>query len=857
MKMKFKLQIRGKDLSDLSSEQMLDLFWVETARARILFGMPDDLYSVNFMVDEMLAVLSIHQPVSDPNESDSLNEVIKGLQIIQNNKNWIEENYPLSCVKNSTLHGYYGKYPHYCVYFHSPKNDQISAPWRCIVATFLPLLVELEIKRNKKNPNSQPKLDIKYDDRKKYFSYRQEKLCRGIRQVSLPSRSSNFEIIKRLPLTAVTLKRWLKEFDLVCKDLGLSFSQEFAAEPFPLIKSVLVEKLNDWPYIFKHSGGRKDGAIGKKNIQVVQDGAKSSKFVENTVDESGDKHTIRHYVSRDIDDDIRDESIDPYLKSDRLRVESSMTLDSDRSLDYYLTQRNISISQNSKFMAQAIERENQKLPISAATLTGKEIGLFLNAIQDIKSQYWEDIPVNRRAEVSVWCALRFFLSREPGDLVAYCFQKGARKPALSSVHILNNYITLNAGTPSHKAPADKGQTVKVVSYLRLRMPSLLVSLIQKLDNSKSKLFHSDHEGEFKSLLFEINKRHFTELSAHKIGLAMSSYISQIAPVDQVMGTYFKGQSPDSHIPSIYSALPVLIIQLAFNQACVHFQEISDVEILNRAEANLSVMDANIDEHVGSLHVPTINHMKETVHQLHALLHQCRQPGASFLQIHNIFTAYCVFYYQATCGARTMGNIFPSLTDIDWETGVAYMSSKDTDQYQHSNLIWLHPQLLDQFKKYRAHVQHMRQFLAPQNVQTVQALDRVVSTPEFTSGFKVSRKADLALLADRAPLFFFLEPGTFRRYPVSPTLLAQYLGAEWNLRAVSLRHFVRTQLMEHCLGGEAIGALLGHADRGQSPWASLSSMPPSVWRKELGEAMESVMKRIDLEPITSPLIRTAE
>ena len=181
-----------------------------------------------------------------------------------------------------------------------------------------------------------------------------------------------------------------------------------------------------------------------------------------------------------------------------------------------------------------------------------------------------------------------------------------------------------------------------------------------------------------------------------------------------------------------------------------------------------------------------------------------------------------------------------------------MSSKDSDQYQHANFIWIHPDLLEQFKKYAVHVQNLRQYLAPMNIDSVRRLDIAFELPEFTRRASLSRAKDLELLQRHPPLFFFLSPQTGTMLKVTSKLLTQYLGQDWELRAVALRHFVRSQLLSCGIGGEVIGALMGHADRGQHAWDDLSSMPPIAWRRQLHAALSTIIQSIGLQSLDSPL-----
>jgi len=829
----------------------------EIGLAADYFGMPDDLIWLNALAPEMLAVLDFQKPNVDIRERESLEKIIDGLQIVSKITNWNATNFPWVKTGRLSLHNYYGRFPHYCIYLKVPTNTEILNQWRAMVATLLPMLYELDHYRRAPLPANiisslnATSSNIPAYKTPLYMAARHEMVCLCLRNLARPDSHALLNLMTELPPHAMSIERWAQKLE----DTGFKLNSTGPLKDMSYLQYVVQDKLENWTLKRgQHGGGNPDAPRRGRQLRRPLDGPLKAASPVEFEDAFGGVHRLRHYFPRQSAEEVRDEKFDRNLKADQPQVVSTLTLDTDRSLEYFLKNRAIRASINAKYCLQAIERFNQHLPLGPLTLSGYEVSCFLRCLSNIDSIEWKDIPKEVRLEVAVWSALRYFLSRGPEEIVKFRFVREFMPTVLQDARINSDSVVLRSTPPEHNPPKQLGHTVKVESLFILRLPQLVRSLLKALKPRREKLFSSNHEAHFHALITAINKHHFLEITPRKLEFAMAEQISQMAPADWVIGNYFKGASPSTHIPSIYSAVPVSRIQSGFDQACQYFQNESGVSIIEVANHSFPSLQRAEDAHLGSLHVPTLAHMKKTVGTMVTELQRLTGlPGVHWSHLHNLYTAYCVLYYMATCGARVMGEIFPTITDIDWYTGVAFMSSKDSDTYQHANLIWLHPRLIEQFKKYCEHLHHLPLYLSTMDLASVRRIANVWHQPNMTARPGLSRARDLEGLSESAPMFFFISEETGKLQTISPTLLARYLGSDWELRAASLRHFVRSELMVHGLSGEVIGALLGHADRGQQPWADLSSMPPIAWRHQLAAVMQTVMETIGLQVIPSPFL----
>jgi hypothetical protein len=181
-----------------------------------------------------------------------------------------------------------------------------------------------------------------------------------------------------------------------------------------------------------------------------------------------------------------------------------------------------------------------------------------------------------------------------------------------------------------------------------------------------------------------------------------------------------------------------------------------------------------------------------------------------------------------------------------------VSDKDNDAYFHARLVWLCPELLDQFKKYQKHLGQLRYVLS---IHAGAALDQLKLTDapvRLSTAHSANRAADQSALKDSAPFLFFLDERTHVVCAMNPTWLCTYVSEDWELRLVSLRHFIRSNLIEAGCSGEVINALMGHHMRGESPWGPYSSLHPAVWRRNVNAALTPIVQGLGLEALDGPL-----
>jgi hypothetical protein len=564
------------------------------------------------------------------------------------------------------------------------------------------------------------------------------------------------------------------------------------------------------------------------------------------------------YFRRPSRKEVIAEKFDPGLQADAKPDESTLQLRPGKVLQYHYQQRREQVAQNSRYAAQAIELENQALPITLATLSRFEVACFLIAIRRLRGPEWSDIPGPDRALVAVWAGCRFFFSRPAEALQDMRVATDANDTALPCWNAKTGTVSLSTLPPKHKAPPAGSNAIDVGERIVLEVPRILSVVLKRLKIPKDRLFgkrHEELEKHFGTLLNAINRGRKTALSPARLQRVIAERMNLLAPADGVIGCYFRGQPPNGHIPAVYSAVPVARIQQLYVQAWSAFDRRATSVYSEIDEPQLPGLIQLDAQFVGSRHVPRTEFVKDTIADLIGRIRKLSKvPGPGVIELHNMYTVYVSLFLLVTSGMRSLSTVLPGSVDVDWKTGLCLASDKDNSRYTEARLVYLLPMVLKQLSCYREHIQRMRKYLALWNPKVLDQLDFVFASKDLSTHNTPQRDKDLVVLQNGAPLVFMLSSRGAQVLPVRESQLREALGEDWDLRVGAIRHFVRTQLLWAGCAGEAIDALLGHWTRGAEPWGKFSTLPPAHWRQQIEDALYPLVEQLGLCILPSPLQR---
>ncbi len=824
-----------------------------------ILRVPDDLMGFLPVARRLEPVLASLLTIVDEDQRQLLSDVLDSLGRVLEYPELI-----LSCFPEASgggrkiLKGYYSSHPHYCLFWHACASPELEKQYDALVVSLFVVQMRLDRDREFPAPPSDP-------------AYMVGLSLRQLTDLPDPSASA---FLFNLPLRPLQPQALLIHFDAQLTRLGLK-----PQVTGPMRNIGYVHRALQWfeTGVWEVKGHEQTGKAGTHRAarHGATEHAQPSRSIPRVLTAADDVSGIA--VTEFVDDDRRVRSNDKDLEfsppADAARRGVLVTVppraaSASNRADRRGLARNIA-----RYTAQAIALGNQNLPVTHATLSGHELKLLLTLIDDLGGQGWEEVAEADRAAVAAWAASRLFLCR-PADATSQlrvvrsgkAANENELDPGRSPTHItwipVRGLVWLPVESPRHVAPVCQGEpamrTLPIVKSFAVSIPSLLDRALSRLEPVGHKLFQRDYETEFGQVLSAINLARGTALNPERVGRMIARFLAQLGGKDRVYELYFRGMPPNQHNPCVYSAVSVRQLQKLHTEACVRMYRLAGRPdlVTERVAAQANVL-ADEETFVGSMHVPTRASVRSTVRvAIDTVRRLASATHSSFAEQHNAYTTYLAFFLLATTGLRAVSSLLPARFDVDGATGLCFVSDKDNDAYEQARIVWLHPTLLRQLDEYRTHVTRLRQYLALTSPQGISQLDGQRRTPPLSRHASPDRTDDLVLLdKEGMPSLFLLAAEGGQLTPTFPAELQSLLGDTWQLRLGALRHFVRTELLRLAIPGEAINAALGHGERGEAPWGSLSSLPPIPWRRRLGTAFVQIIEDAGFEVLSSPLLRS--
>lgn len=805
---------------------------------------PQDLAELRVVAEEFAYVLKLYRPLSKPSETAKLARLE---QIIDE---LVTGNIPLEKhivsarqdKNRKTMMPHYWAHPHYCVYWHPYKGGKLEPQYRALLASFLPVQVKLQSAK-KQDPEK--------------FANVAYLVGLHLRQLTEPNPAQE-ELLSKLSDEAKPPAELLQRLEEVYYPFKNMATVSDKLKSFGYLHRVLRWfETGVWEHKFALSRRSSPSRESPRHGNRRSSSAIETTRISTHAQETGSSLIVRSFYSEHDDlSEMHEKDFDADPVTDGGKTCESIELPTQKATAFNTIDRIALNRRKARYAAQAIEMSNQKLPITHATLSGFELKSLLQSLTDTNRPEWSDVPQKVRSKIAAWSASRFFTGRSPDSLSKMHVQGKdvSAKPSHLMWDPANGTIWLPCVHPRHKAPEDLSRVLAPGPGFTLNVTDTLAPFLKKIASRTKKVFAEDMDNEFRQLLGKINRAYGTSLTLNRVGNFIPGLIAQLAPNDEVMSVYFCGRTPNQHNPSVYSSIPAMRLASLFERACERVYELAQIPKTMVGTSGFPNLISEDDEVVGSLHVPKLETLNNTIQDVLATLEKDkRTPGVPVHELHNTYTAYVLLFLLATTAIRAVQKPIPAWFNIDKATGSCFISEKDTDKYGNARVVWLHPTLIDQMDEYARHCSRLRQYLALANWRSIDKLDAQKAVPELSSIKDPKRSKDQEQLRKCAPALFMLSEYGFVD-DILPHQIEELLGDQWRLRLVSLRHFLRTQLLQSGCSGTLINALLGHADRGEAPWGNYSSLPPAVWRKQIAEHLAPILDKLGFKVISSPLLR---
>jgi hypothetical protein len=814
--------------------------------------LPSDLqalYSVllNF---RLLIVFGQENPVY-MFEQELWSPVVESIDYILQHRNQIQLLFPESI--RASIHGLVKTNPIYTIFENMPSLEPNASAFKSILWTAYPYMIKLE--------------ENYHSDNEKY-GFQRARLCAEIRDLKNPGVKAR-EVLNKLPSKPMEVDAMIKSINDALKDNNMSTKYEGESIVFVAIRDLMKSshitrrpklKSNEQEVSTQPHVRMAEPVAKTKSTRPWTGFSTQNNTIHvhhDAINENANQIYSKYYLTEEDSNEDEEKNKDPAMVFDGPSV-LNIELDEEKINVFFLENRRARAKLNAKYAAQALEKSNQNLPIKNTTLSGYEWSIFLNCLINTSHTAWGVIDESLRAHVAAWAGCRAFLAR-PAAYIENLVAEGNSKEAQSTKETFKwkkneNSMVLSCQAPSHQNPTNSGNSIVTTSQFEIEIPLLLHDLLCRVEKDNGLIFSRSFEKEYSRLLKSINEIFNTELNPNRLENSIIDRMAQLTSGDYVTSVYFRGENPNNLTPAIYTALKVSRIHEGFRSVCKEIGRYAEYDLGFASDGMQIKLAENDQPFVGSKHVPQTSHVKQTIHLVREnLITTSKTIGVSPIYLHNLYTTYILMFFLSLCGVRPNSKLLPFDFDIDFKSGLCFVSEKDLDGYEYSRRVWLPRELLQQFKLYADHCFNLRRFVGVFTNKVAQRFD-ASREHELLSPYSMpNRTMDIDVSLSSKPFVFFLSEDGESILPVSPKQIMKYLPEEWEERIYSLRHFVRSYLYESRCRGEIIDPLYGHSEYGQDPWTFHSTLNPILWHQELSVYLSPLLKELNLYAIRSPLL----
>ncbi len=330
----------------------------------------------------------------------------------------------------------------------------------------------------------------------------------------------------------------------------------------------------------------------------------------------------------------------------------------------------------------------------------------------------------------------------------------------------------------------------------------------------------------------------TRLTANRVSDYLFEAISREEGADLTTAMFIIGREHFlGRNPSYYTSLSVNHLQALYKKVS---RDIRDRHFREAPRDNRSSIESDLPDYiekkgqaryVGSPFRPThqtvsylVTALEDSLNIAETLKPTTNNSIDKLMRIHNCMSRYTAFLIAYSTGFRDIRDPFLSSAEIDWDSGFAVLSDKDSEDGYNSRLIWLPPVCLKQLQLYRQHLQN--------------ALYRFnILIPGFYSMLDQPRRD-----ANAPGCYMFFAKFNENRHELDAVTLRSVLLANRSLYSVyalpfnASRHYLRSSLLERKCPIEVINAFMGHFERGEEPWGAYSGLSPIHYRNALKDKL---------------------
>jgi len=437
-------------------------------------------------------------------------------------------------------------------------------------------------------------------------------------------------------------------------------------------------------------------------------------------------------------------------------------------------------------------------------------------------------------EMSALLTIMFWFSIPYKDAITAVGHNGTPRYPTEKVELIwakTPYLLIKTISPTYKTRYNKYKCLEIASHLPLNsginIEQVILDHYLNINNRRNLFVRPGNFYNFglKDFLCKLNQKYGCRITLGRISSFMFDAIANQRGSDITYAMLITGRT--SYIgmnPLYYTAVSNHVLTPVFQKTCKLIAKNTRLEIGHRkrnipAKAKFRTKKSMYGARIRPEHIE----VERLCSSLAESIKAAKSDGP--IATHNAMTIYTSAFINFATGYRAVGDASFHLNEIDYETGFAVISDKDSVDEHHSRLIWIMDECIKQIQAYRANLHFVLEFAALKLPNVYKVLNHALLCMKEESTASI-------------PGLFIIQQNKI--VALSPSIYESYFPDSYPYPANAHRHFLRSNLLEMGCPSDALNAFMGHWELGQEPWSGFSTLAAMDYRDSISPLLTDLL-----------------
>jgi len=476
--------------------------------------------------------------------------------------------------------------------------------------------------------------------------------------------------------------------------------------------------------------------------------------------------------------------------------------------------------QRAKSSQKQVAMSNQQLQSRWSVLSSFEASCIASGIAYAyrKSKACSDVDLSHQLlELASLLTIMFWYSVPFDEAInAIGHETMPQKPRERVEFVLDSpsFVLIKTARPEYKSQYRKYKCLDIASHVSLNSGVAIEQIIAehfKRAGKRRKLFNQSIEYYVRLLenfISETNQSYGCRLTMGRIANCVFESIATAPGSDITYAMLITGRT--SYLganPLFYTATNSWMLNSIYQNTCKSIAKSARMELAGGKRRQTSPVKFNPPYQMHGARIrPTCSEVASLQWHLSGKIEDAKSLGP--IEVHNAMAIYTSAFINFATGYRAVGDASFHSNEIDYDTGFAVISDKDSVDEYHSRLVWIMDECIKQIQSYQAQLKAILEYASLKLPNVYKALSN-----ELHGSIKDKARS--------IPGLFLIEGDKI--VPLTPSAYESHFPSSYPFPANAHRHFLRSNLLEMGGPSDVVDAFMGHWENGQEPWASFSTL----------------------------------